>query len=153
MLFKFSRIQTDSAYVARENILEENNNAKTLLPPPSFHLVRETEPDKNLKKMNLQSNCLVIKALTQLGNHKQLWQDLILLMFYRDIDRKVVTLQDFQQEKMEKGLLTNSYIPTLPKHVDCPIECTKKVFLFKVRHAKVFSGSESVFVTNWCSLL
>lgn len=53
-------------------------------------------------------------------------------MFYSDIDRKVATLQDFQQEKMEEGLLTNSYIPTLPKHVDCPIECTKKYFCSKL---------------------
>lgn len=71
------------------------------------------------------------------------------LMFYGVIDRKAITLQDFQQEKMGQGLHSNSNIPTWPKHMN---RRHKKVFLFKVRHVKVFSGSESVFVANQCGL-
>lgn len=60
------------------------------------------------------------------------------LILYGDINRKAITLQDFQQEKMEQGLLTNLYIPTLPKRVDSPTEGTKKYFCSKLDIQKCF---------------
>lgn len=57
------------------------------------------------------------------------------LTFRGDLNRKVITLQDFQQEKMEQRLLTNLYIP---KHMNSPTEGTKKYFSSKLDRQKCF---------------
>lgn len=60
-------------------------------------------------------------------------------MFCGDIDKKMITLQGFQLfQKMEQGLLSNSYILTLLKHLNSPTEATKKYFCSKSGMPKCF---------------
>lgn len=90
--------------------------------PPSPHVVKETELGDHLKKLpGNQSPATVRQSQTAviIFHPKQA------LMFYGNIARKAIILQDFQQEIMEKGLLSDSYLPALPKHMKSPQQAQK----------------------------
>lgn len=97
--------------------------------PPTLHAVKEIEPGDNLKKLpGSQSPARFKQPQTTLI----IFHPTQTLMFYGDIGRKAIILQDFQQENMEQGLISNSSLPTLPKDMKSPQQAQKKVFLFKV---------------------
>lgn len=91
--------------------------------PPSLHAVKETEPGDNSKKLfGNQSPVTVRQPQTTviIFHPKQA------LVFDGDIGRRVIILQNFRQENTEQGLLSNSYLPTLSKHMKSPQQAQKK---------------------------